>query len=127
VTTSATTARAVPGWAVVLAAPLAALAVWTVAHVLLDVTLSAGDPPVVVGPVSVVLVSVVVALAAWGVRTLMFRRHRTAWFLTCGGLLLVSLLGPLGASTPAAVLWLAVTHCTVAALVALGLAPRRTV
>ena len=125
-TVTARTTRAVPGWAVVVVAPLAALAVWALAHLVLDVPLVAGDPAVVVGPVAVVLVAALVALAAWGVRTLMFRGHRTGWFLTCGVLLLVSLLGPLSATSPAAIAWLAVTHCTVAAVVALGLAPRRS-
>jgi cell division protein FtsW (lipid II flippase) len=118
------TARRVPAWAVVVAAPLAALAVWALAS-LTDVSLEAGDPPTTVGPAAVVIVSVVVALAAWGVRNIVLRRRRTGWFVTCAAILLVSLLGPLGASSAAATLWLALMHVTVAAVVTLGLAPRR--
>ena len=120
-----TTARRVPVWAAVVGAPLAALVVLAVAS-LLDVTLVAGDPPVTIGWSSVVIVSVVVALAAWGVRSLFFRRHRTGWFVTCGVLLLMSLLGPLGAATASATLWLALMHLAVAAVVVPGLAPRRS-
>ncbi|WP_028045620.1 DUF6069 family protein [Cellulomonas sp. URHE0023] len=120
-----TTARRVPAWAVVVAAPIAPLAVWALAHLAFDVALEAGDPAITVGPASIVAVSVLVALAAWGVRSLFFRGHRTGWFLTCGVALLVSLVGPLGATTPAAMLCLALMHVTVAATVTLGLAPRR--
>ena len=124
-TVTATTVSRVPAWAVVVTAPLAALAVWAVASVVLDVSLVAGNPPTTVGPAAVVLVAVVVALAAWGVRALFFRNRRTGWFVTCGVILLVSLLGPLGAATPAATLCLAALHLTVATVVTLGLAPRR--
>src|SRR5689334_7496319 len=107
-TTAAVPARTrrVPAWAVVVGAPLAALAVWALAS-LTDVTLEAGDPPTAIGPAGVGVVAAATALAAWGVRSLLFRRHRTGWFVTCGALLLASLLGPLGATSPAATLWLA--------------------
>ena len=121
----ATTTRRVPVWAVVITAPLASLAVWVLADPVLDVPLVAGDPPTTVGPAAVVLVAVLAALAAWGVRALFFRRHRTGWFVTCGAVLLVSLLGPLGAATPAATLWLVLMHLTVGSVVTLGLAPAR--
>src|SRR5689334_13336859 len=93
----ARTARRIPAWAVVVSAPLAALAVWALSSIT-DVILEAGDPPVTIRPASVAVVAVATALAAWGVRSLLFRRHRTGWFVTCGAILLVSLLGPLGAT-----------------------------
>ncbi|WP_028049242.1 DUF6069 family protein [Cellulomonas sp. URHD0024] len=124
-TVPATTVRRIPAWAVVIASPLAALVVWAIAVPLLDVPLVVGDPPYTVGPVSVVLVAVVATLAAWGVRALLFRRRRTGWFVTCGAILLISLLGPLGAATPAATLWLALMHVTVGTVLTLGLAPSR--
>ena len=123
-TVSTRTARRVPAWAVVAGAPLAALVVWALAS-LTDVSLEAGDPPTTIGPAAVVIVALATALAAWGVRSLLFRRHRTGWFVTCGVILLLSLLGPLGATSPAATLWLALRHATVAAVVVLGLAPAR--
>ena len=121
-TTVPVIARRVPVWSVLVGAPLAALVVWGIAS-LADVSLVAGNPPATVGPVSVVVVSVVVALAAWGVRAVFFRRHRTGWFVTCGVVLLVSLLGPLGAATAAATFFLALMHLAVAAVVIPGLAP----
>ena len=125
VTSLPLTSRRLPAWGVLLAAPLAALVVWVLAGPVLDVTLVAGEPPITIGPASIVPVAVVATLAAWGVRALFFRRHRTGWFVTCGAILLVSLLGPLGAATPAAILWLALMHVTVGAVAAVGLAPSR--
>ena len=124
-TVPTSTARRVPAWAVVVATPLAALSVWALSDLVFSVPLEAGSPPSTIGPANVVAVALVVALTAWGVRTLLFRRRRTGWFVLCGSVLLVSLLGPLGAASPAAILCLALMHVTVAAVITLGLAPRR--
>ena len=62
---------------------------------------------------------------AWGVRTLLRRRPPVAWWLTCGVVLAVSLLGPLGGTSPAAVGTLVALHLVVGATVAVGLDPRR--
>ncbi|WP_426593579.1 DUF6069 family protein [Cellulomonas sp. McL0617] len=119
------TARRVPVWSVVVAAPLIALVVWVLADPVAGVALAAGDPPVDIGPAAVAIVSVLAALAAWGVRSLFFRQRRTGWFVVCGAVLVVSLLGPLGAGSGAAALWLALMHVAVAAVVVPGLAPGR--
>ena len=120
---------AVPRWAV----PLAAAAV--AAGVLLVGTALGVDPEVrsatgtqTVGVVAAVVAALVVGYAAWGVRALLGRllsrragRAERAWLVTCGVVLLVSLLGPLGAVTAGAVVLLAVEHVAVGATLALGL------
>ena len=68
---------------------------------------------------------VLTSLAAWGVRTLLRGRTPVAWWLTCGILLGVSLLGPLGGTSPAAVGTLLALHLVVGGTVAAGLDPRR--
>ena len=113
-----------PVWPVLVAAPVAALAVWALAVPVAGVDLAAGDPAQPVGPVAVAVVALVVTLAAWGVRTLLFREHRKGWWITCGALLLVSLIGPAGAASASAATWLAAMHLTVAAVIVVGLAPR---
>jgi hypothetical protein len=80
---------------------------------------------VTIGAASVVATTLVATLGAWAVRTLLRRRTPVAWWLTCGIVLLVSLLGPLGASSPAAVATLLALHLGVAGVVVVGLDPRR--
>jgi len=117
--------RPVPVWLVALTAVALALVVWGLAVPVAGVDLVAGTPPQTVGAASVVVVTVVVTLAAWGVRTLLRRRRPLAWWLTCGAVLVVSLLGPLGGTSPAAVATLVALHLAVGATVAVGLDPRR--
>ncbi|WP_426309771.1 DUF6069 family protein [Cellulosimicrobium sp. E-16] len=121
--------RRVPRWSV----PLVAAAVAAV--VLLVGTALGVDPEVrtatgtqTVGVAAAVATALVVGYAAWGVRALLGqmsarrpRRGELAWLVTCGVVLLVSLLGPLGAVTPGAVALLAVEHLTVGLTLALGL------
>src|SRR4051794_39230112 len=99
--------RPVPVWSVVLAAPLAALAVWAVAVPVAGVELavpgSGGSAGSTVGPAAVVVTAMLVVLAAWPVRTLLARRADragldpcatpVAWRVTCGVVLAISLLG----------------------------------
>ena len=121
--------RRVPRWSV----PLVAAAVAAV--VLLVGTALGVDPEVrtatgtqTVGVVAAVVTALVVGYAAWGVRALLGRlasrrprRGERAWLATCAVVLLVSLLGPLGAVTPAAVALLAVEHLTVGLTLTLAL------
>ena len=77
-----------------------------------------------VGVVAAVVVTLVVGYVGWGVRALLGRLRsggRRAWLVTCGVVLLVSLLGPLGAVTPGAVALLVVEHLTVGATLTLAL------
>lgn len=119
------TARRVPRWVV---PPVAAV----VAAVVLLVGTALGVDPAVrtatgtqtVGVVAAVVVTLVVGYLGWGVRALLGRLRsggRRAWLVTCGVVLLVSLLGPLGAVTPGAVALLVVEHLTVGATLTLGL------
>ncbi|WP_240696575.1 DUF6069 family protein [Cellulosimicrobium funkei] len=119
------TARRVPRWAV---PPVAAV----VAAVVLLVGTALGVDPAVrtatgtqtVGVVAAVVVTLVVGYAGWGVRALLGRLRsggRRPWLVTCGVVLLVSLLGPLGAVTPGAVALLVVEHLTVGATLTLAL------
>lgn len=115
----------VPRWLVPPAAAVLA------AVVLLAGTALGVDPAVrtatgtqTVGVVAAVVVTLVVGYAGWGVRALLGRLRsggRRAWLVTCGVVLLVSLLGPLGAVTPGAVALLVVEHLTVGATLTLGL------
>ena len=117
--------RPLPVWLVGAAALAVALALWVIAVPVAGVELRAGTPPQSIGIASVVVTTLVVTLAAWGVRTLLRRRTPVAWWLTCGIVLLVSLLGPLGATSPAATGTLLALHLGVGAVLALGLDPRR--
>jgi len=72
----------------------------------------------------VVATSLTVALAGWGVRALLLRRRsggRGAWLTLGGAVLLVSLLGPLGAANAGAMLLLVVEHLVVGGVILLGL------
>ncbi|KQS98582.1 DUF6069 family protein [Cellulomonas sp. Leaf395] len=117
--------RPVPVWLVAVVATALALAVWVLAVPVAGVDLAAGAPAQTVGAASVVLVTLVATLGAWGVRTLLRRRTAAAWWLTCGTVLAVSLLGPLGGTSPAAVGTLVALHLVVGTTVAVGLHPRR--
>lgn len=117
--------RRVPRWLVPPAAAVLA------AVVLLAGTALGVDPVVrttsgtqTVGVVAAVVVTLVVGYVGWGVRALLGRLRsggRRAWLVTCGVVLLVSLLGPLGAVTPGAVALLVVEHLTVGATLTLAL------
>ncbi|MFD6178162.1 MULTISPECIES: DUF6069 family protein [unclassified Isoptericola] len=78
----------------------------------------------------VIATSLTAALGGWGVRALLLRRPgggRRAWLLVSGAVLLVSLLGPLGAANAGAVVLLQLEHLVVGGVIMLGLsgaAPR---
>ncbi|MBO3102414.1 DUF6069 family protein [Cellulomonas fengjieae] len=117
--------RPVPVWLVAVAASALALAIWVLAVPVAGVDLVAGAPAQTVGAVSVLVATLAVTLAAWAVRTVLRRRSPTAWWLTCTIVLVISMLGPLGGASPAAVATLAALHVGVGAVVAVGLDPRR--
>ncbi|MEN0129636.1 MAG: DUF6069 family protein, partial [Brevundimonas sp.] len=52
-------------------------------------------------------------------------RRPVGWWVTCGVLLVVSLSGPAGAASVAAVCALAAMHVAVASVIVVGLDPRR--
>ena len=106
-------------------------AVLTGAVVFLVGTLAGVDPQVRAGSgtlevtVSMVIAaSLTAALGGWGVRALLLRRPhggRTPWLVLSGAVLLVSLLGPLGAANAGATLLLLVEHLAVGGVIMLGL------
>ncbi|WP_426512613.1 DUF6069 family protein [Dactylosporangium sp. McL0621] len=79
------------------------------------------------GPVGAVAVGVTAALAGllgWALLAVLertTRRGRTIWVVTAAAVLLLSLLGPLGAATAGAVAGLAALHLTVGAVLLAGL------
>ncbi|UKJ62652.1 hypothetical protein H1Q78_12910 [Cellulosimicrobium cellulans] len=121
--------RRVPRWSVPLAAAVVAAVVLLVGTALgVDPEVRTATGTQTVGVVAAAVTGLVVGFAAWGVRALLGRlsarrprRGELAWLVTCGVVLLVSLLGPLGATTPAAVALLAVEHLAVGATLALTL------
>lgn len=117
--------RPIPVWLVAVTATVLALAIWVLAVPVAGVDLVAGTPAQTVGAVSVVVATVVATLAAWAARALLRRRSPAVWYLTCTIVLAVSLLGPLGGASPAAVATLSAMHLVVGAVLALGLDPRR--
>lgn len=90
----------------------------------IDLLVRTGSGTQPVNLVSVIVTSVVVTLVAGGLLRLLERRTGEAlrtWTMIAGGVLLVSLAGPLGALTLDAGLALATLHCLVGAVVILGL------
>ncbi len=106
-------------------------AVLTGAVVFLAGTLVGVDPQVRAGSGTlevtismVIAASLTAALGGWGVRALLLRRPRggrTPWLVLSGAVLLVSLLGPLGAANAGATLLLLLEHLAVGAVIMLGL------
>jgi hypothetical protein len=117
--------RPIPVWLVAVTATALAVAIWALAVPVAGIDLEAGRPAQTIGVAAVVATTLVVTLGAWGVRVLLRRRTPVAWWLTCGVVLLVSLLGPLGASSAAAMGTLLALHLTVGTVLAVGLDPRR--
>ncbi|MEV7963213.1 MULTISPECIES: DUF6069 family protein [Oerskovia] len=124
--------RRLPAWCVPLLAAVAAVLVWAVGTAAgVEAVVGDAGGGMEVGPAAVVVTSLVVGFAGWGVRSLLRRTGRApragrtpgerAWTVTCAVVLLVSLLGPLGATSTSATLLLLALHVTVGAVVALGL------
>lgn len=106
-------------------------AVLTGAVVYLVGTLAGVDPQVRAGSGTlevtislVIATSLTAALGGWGVRALLLRRPgggRTTWLVLSGAVLLVSLLGPLGAANGGATVLLLLEHLAVGGVIMLGL------
>jgi hypothetical protein len=112
--------------AVVVATAVAAEVVFLAVHQAggVDLAVRNGGTVTHVGAAAVVAVSLLVALAAWGLLALLQRmsgRGRRIWTIVATVIFVVSLLGPLGGETASATLGLAALHLTVAAVVIPGL------
>lgn len=123
------TQRRTPRWVVVLLGMLGALAVWAVGTLtgVASVVVDTGAAMQQVTAVSVVVASLVAGLAGWGVRIVLGRidrnvaRARVIWLLLSGAVLLVSLLGVMGATTTGALLVLLAEHLVVGLVLMIGL------
>ncbi|MFB8230244.1 DUF6069 family protein [Cellulosimicrobium sp. NPDC055967] len=121
--------RRLPRWSVPLVAAVVAAAVLLVGTALgVDPEVRTATGTQTVGVVAAAVTALVVGYAAWGARALLGRlsarrprRGELAWLVTCAVVLLVSLLGPLGAVTPDATALLAVEHLAVGLTLALAL------
>ncbi|WP_402468774.1 DUF6069 family protein [Isoptericola aurantiacus] len=121
--------RAPAPWLVLLIAVAAGVVVRLVAAVAgVDLVVRTGGGTTTVGILAVLVAGAVVGLAAWGVRVLLARwlggGHR-AWLVLCAVVALLSMAGPLGATTAAGTAFLVVEHLAVGAVLAVGLAGRR--
>ena len=111
----------------VIGATVGALALWLVETRLIGVDLAVrtGDVVQPVTGVSVVATALVAGLAAtltaWLLTRLAPRRCRTVWTVLASAVLLVSLLGPIGATSPAAVVSLVALHLLVGLALLVGL------
>lgn len=113
----------------VLAASAAASIVWTLAAPLggIDLAVDRAGTRQTVGPVGVVLASLTVGLAAWGLLAVLEKatdRARRIWTIIASAVLAVSLLGPLSAVSVAATLVLMGMHVVVGGTLIAGLARR---
>ncbi|MEU6249528.1 DUF6069 family protein [Glycomyces sp. NPDC047010] len=114
---------------VVIAAAAAALLVWAVAVPLagVDLTVPQGDTDLHVGPGLVAAAALVASLAGWGLLAILERataRGTRIWTVTAVVFLALSLLGPLGAASAAAVVSLLCMHLAVGAVAVTGLVRR---
>jgi hypothetical protein len=114
---------------VVAAAVAAALAIWAAARLLgVDLDVELGGEVRQVGPVDVLVATVVAGLAAWAVHSLLARTPRTArWWPFVGRTgIAVSVLGPSYLADGAAAVALIAMHLAVGAVLIRGLFEART-
>jgi hypothetical protein len=112
---------------VIAVATIAALLFWAIADRLagIDLIVHTGGGEQQVGAGAVAATSVLAGLAAVGLAALLNRRTsrpRRTWLVVATTALVVSLAGPLGATTIAAGLALAALHVVVGATLILGIA-----
>lgn len=111
----------------VIAAPAAALLVWTLAVPVggVDLVAASGDGEMTIGPVAIAIGAAAPSLLGWALLAVLERftaRSGRIWVVTALIVLAVSILfGPLGGDGAAAVAVLALLHVTVAAVVIPGL------
>ncbi len=113
-------------WFTVLTAMSAANATWALTAVGagIDLTVHQGDGIVRVDALHVTVVSLGVGLAAWFLLERLERRlvrARFVWWLSACGVLVVSLTGPLTATTTAAAAVLVALHLLVGSILLVGL------
>jgi Family of unknown function (DUF6069) len=109
---------------VVAMAAAAALAIWAVARLLgVDVEVELGGVVRQVGPVDILVTTIVAGLAAWVVYSLLARTPRTArwWPFVGSTAIALSMLGPSYLSDGAAAVALIAMHLAVGAIVVRGL------
>jgi len=111
---------------IVVWAAVAALLIWLVQGPLTgaDLVVRNGDATSTVGPVAVVAVALAAGLVGWGLLALLERvttRARRLWAVVAVVVLLVSFVGPLGATTIQAKGALAAMHAVVGAILIAGL------
>ncbi|MEV4251627.1 DUF6069 family protein [Spirillospora sp. NPDC049652] len=111
-------------------ATASALAVWAVAVPLagVELTVRAGDATRTVGPLMIVVASVLAGLSGWILLAVLRRRtpraHRV-WPFVAPGVLAASLTGPFSNAVGASsALVLALLHLTVGIVITVGLRPR---
>lgn len=112
------------GALVIAAAVLAALVVWVLAQLLgVETVVGRGGAISTVGPIDVVVATVVAGLAAWAVYSLMSRNLRTArwWPFTASTALAVSVIGPSWLADGASAVALICMHLVVGAVLIAGL------
>jgi hypothetical protein len=90
----------------VVAAAAGTYTVWAIAHPLagVDLVVDTGSGATTVTPIAVVLVTILVGLAAWGLLALverLSRRPAAVWSAIAGAVLLISLVGPIGSAVGA--------------------------
>ncbi|HLU28827.1 MAG TPA: DUF6069 family protein [Glycomyces sp.] len=111
----------------VIAAPAAALALWTLAVPVggVDLVAASGGEAMTVGPVATAVAAAVAGLLGWAFLAVLERfteRSGRIWVVTALVVLVVSIpLGPLGGEGAAAVAVLALLHVVVGAVVIPGL------
>ncbi|MEV5568738.1 DUF6069 family protein [Spirillospora sp. NPDC052269] len=116
----------------ITAATASALAIWAVAVPLagVDLTVRMGDGTTTVGPLLIILTSVLAGLSGWILLAILRRRtpraHRV-WPFVAPGVLIASLTGPSNnAVGTSSTLVLILLHVTVGIVIILGLLPRPT-
>jgi hypothetical protein len=105
----------------VVAATAATFTVWSVAVPFagVDLTVRAGSGVQPVGPVAVVVTTVLAGLAGWGLLAALERFVRpavTVWTVVAVAVLVVSLAGPLGATSAAGIGTLVAMHLAAGAV-----------
>ncbi|HEX5088824.1 MAG TPA: DUF6069 family protein [Nocardioides sp.] len=118
-------------WPVAVVAAAAAAVVWVLATQVasVDLAVRSGSGTQHVNVVSVIVTAVVVAMAGAGLLRFLERRTArplTTWTAIASIVWALSLVGPLGARSAAAGLWLAALHVVVGAVVVVGLRRRTT-
>lgn len=110
---------------VILVAAVVALAIWSAARLLgVELTVGKGADPSQVGPVDVLVATVLAGLLAWGAHRLLARTPRTArwWPFVGSTAIAISLTGPSYLADGASAVALITMHVAVGAVLIWGFA-----